>query len=362
MVISRVLFFLFFFLALAHSVFVSQVSLAQQLSQGPARIQPPDALSDDVPSAGDPNSDTEPIPPNDSSTTNTSSANSGSANNSNPTLTPPKTVTPTVEDIADDDIVEADAEPVPIIKKNKVRVDRQARPESRFIEHPNAEKGLIKIDKNKVYHYKVPTSEQKGAGSFKIAVYEPTNLENPDDPSRINYDSVYDDTNTPLLLYEHEWQKGRRFGKFGITASGGFFFAKGTGQFADPSIPDEAREEFMMFVIPLHVGVIYRLAYTDTQLFAPYAGGGVGGMAFAERRDDDQNPRLGAALGFSPNAVAYAGLAVQLGKGARSFLDLDREYGINKLWLTAEYRTYIHFGGDYDFSGDAINGGFTAEF
>ncbi|MEK6554064.1 MAG: hypothetical protein AABZ31_02395, partial [Bdellovibrionota bacterium] len=258
--------------------------------------------------------------------------------------------------------IESDKEPVPIIKKNTQAIDRRARPESRYIEHPNAKKGLIKIDKEKVYHYRVKPSDQKGAGSFKVAVYEPTNLENPEDPSLLNYDSIYDDNASPLLLYEHEWQIWQKFGKFGLTATGGFFFAEGHGQFANPAATDRPKEQFMLFVFPVHVGGILRLQFTDGQRFVPYGGGGIGGMAFAERRDDDLNPSIGARLGFSPNATAYGGIALQLGSGSQSFLDLDREYGINKMWLTAEYRTYIHIGGDYDFSGDAINGGFTAEF
>ena len=325
---------------LATSAAQPMQSQAQSAAPAPARIQPPDILSETGPSVvtEQPEQQTEEAPP--------------------PTSVATPVPAPTVEEAP----LETDLEPVPIIKKNKQRIDRSARPESRFIEHPNAKKGLIKIDKNKVYHYKVPESEQTKAGNFKIAFYEPSNLENPDDPSRANYDSIYDGSASPLLLYEHEWQIGRKFGKFGLTAGGGFFFAKGNGQFADPNNPDRAREEFMLFVFPIHVGAVYRLQYYDTQRFAPYVGGGVGGMAFAERRDDDLNPSLGAALGFSPNAVGYAGVAFQMGSGARSFLDLDREYGINKFWLTAEYRTYIHIGGDYDFGSDAINGGFTAEF
>jgi hypothetical protein len=327
-------------------------------AQQPARIQPPDILSEatdttEVEAEAPPSNQNEQTVP-------TQSPRRKTQPSTRSRLQPPAPPSPSVSESTIDPI-ESDAEPVPIIKKNKSRIDRQARPESRYIEHPNADKGLIKIDKDKVYYYKVQSSEQKNAGNFKIAIYSPSNLENPNADIPLSYDSIYDDGESPLLLYEHEWQIWQKFGKFGLTAGGGFFFAEGKGQFANGN-PERPKESFMLFVFPVHVGAIYRLQFTDGQRFVPYGGGGVGGMAFAERRDDDLNPTLGARLGFSPNALAYGGVAVQLGSGSRSFLDLDREYGINKFWLTAEYRTYIHFGGDYDFSGDAFNGGFTAEF
>lgn len=259
-----------------------------------------------------------------------------------------------------EEALDTDKEPVPIIRKKKVSSGSVGNSESRYIEHPNAEKGLIKIDKNKVYYYRVKESDQRGAGSFKIGFYEPTNLTSAAN-SDLNYGSIYDDSTSPLFLYEQEWQFFRSAGRLGITAGGGFFLASGNGQFENGQ-PERPREKFTLFVFPVNAGLIYRAQFYDTQPLAPYAGAGVGGMLFAERRDDDQNPDLGARYGASPVGHFYAGLAIQLGRGARSFLDLDREYGINKVWITGEYRQYVFLSGQFDFSGDAINGGLSAEF
>lgn len=258
-----------------------------------------------------------------------------------------------------EDTVETDNEPLPVIKKKKATDFSDDR---RFIEHPNAAKGLIRIDKNKVYYYKVPTSEQKGAGNFKFAMYEPTELANPDDAS-INYNNIYDEEAFPMILYEHEWQIWQGFGKFGITAGTGLFYATGHGQFETPQ-PDGSRprEKFMFITVPISVGAIYRMQYWDSQPLVPYGGGGLDLMGFAERRDDDQNPPAGAAFGAAPASHFFAGVAIQLGKGAASFIDLDREYGINKIWITGEFRQYVGLSDKYDFSGEAINGGLTAEF
>lgn len=259
-----------------------------------------------------------------------------------------------------EDAVETDKEPVPIIRKKKVSSGTVGNSESRYIEHPNAEKGLIKIDKNKVYYYRVKESDQRGAGNFKIGVYEPTNLESSSDSS-ITYNLIYDDSSSPIILYEHEWQFFKSAGRLAITAGGGFFYASGNGQFANGQAL-RPREKFTLFVFPVNAGIIYRAQFYDTQPIAPYGGAGIGGMLFAERRDDDQNPDLGARYGAAPVGHFYAGLALQLGRGARSFLDLDREYGINKVWVTGEYRQYVFVSGKFDFSGDAINAGLSAEF
>lgn len=259
-----------------------------------------------------------------------------------------------------EDALESDKEPVPIIRKKKISSGSVGSSESRYIEHPNAEKGLIKIDKNKMYYYRVKESDQRGAGNVKIGFYEPTNLTSSSD-SNLTYDAIYDSSATPLLLYEHEWQFFKGAGRLGITAGSGFFIASGNGQFENGQA-ERPREKFTLFVFPVNAGLIYRAQFYDTQPIAPYAGAGIGGMLFAERRDDDQNPDLGARYGAAPAGHFYAGLAIQLGRGARSFLDLDREYGINKVWITGEYRQYVFITGDFDFSGDAINGGLSAEF
>lgn len=287
-------------------------------SQGPALVQPPDVLMDDTAEA--------------------------------PALEPMKPTT------------RQENEPLPLIKRKKENVDSHYHPESRYIEHPNAEKGLIKIDKERIYHYKVKASEQKHAGSFRIGVFEPLNLTNPDD-SRLTFDDMYDQRDFPFLLYDHEWQFFQKFGKLAWKLGGGLYLAHGNGQFkkSNPD-PNPPREKFTLFVFPLNVGLTYRLQYWRNQWIVPYVEGAGDAFVFGETRDDGLNPTLGAKFGLAPAAHFSGGIAIALGKDARSFLDLDREYGINAVYLSAEYRNYIALSNKYDFSGDAITGGFTAEF
>src|SRR5690606_1963146 len=129
----------------------------------------------------------------------------------------------------------------------------------------------------------------------------------------------------------------------------GMYFAQGQGQFQDGSL---AREKFTLLVFPLSAGVVYRLQFWDDQFLVPYACGGADLFLFAERRDDDLNPDLGAKYGAAPAAHGCGGLGVRLGRGPRAFIDLDREYGINSMWVTGEYRRYVALSDRFDFSSD----------
>lgn len=256
-------------------------------------------------------------------------------------------------------------EPLPQIKRKKDYVDPRFRPESRFIEHPNAEKGLIKIDKNKVYQYKVKTSEQKSSAALRFGMYEPTELANPEDAS-LTFDELYDQTDYPFIAYDQDWIFFKKFGELAWKIGGALYVAQGNGRFAaSPGGFNQGqtpREKFTLIVVPITVGVSYKLKYFNNQWLIPYVEGGLDAFNFAEVRDDNKNPSIGAKLGLAPAAHASAGLSLPLGRDASSFLDLDREYGINAVYLTAEFRHYFALSSKFDFSGDAITGGITADY
>src|SRR5690606_38406540 len=54
---------------------------------------------------------------------------------------------------------------VPLIRKNRESAPALYRQDRRLIQHPNAQKGLIRIEKDKTYIYRVQESEKKSAGS-----------------------------------------------------------------------------------------------------------------------------------------------------------------------------------------------------
>jgi hypothetical protein len=101
------------------------------------------------------------------------------------------------------------------------------------------------------------------------------------------------------------------------------------------------------------------MQFKHLQLLVPYGGGGLTAFTFTEIRDDGKGPKFGGALA----AYAQGGLAINLGYfNYLTRVQLDREYGIHAIYLTAEYRKVFALSQHYDFSADFINGGFLVEY
>lgn len=257
------------------------------------------------------------------------------------------------EDIPESKPIKED--PVPLIRQKNADVVRKNN-RRRYIEHPNAAKGLIRIDKDRVYYYKPEQSEKKFSVSVMGGVYDPTELSNPE--TGYTFSETYSNSSFPMLLLNFEKPFFKNFESLKYYLGGGFYFAEGNGQYdTDNPPPETPQEEFMLFVFPLSFGINYYLHIWDNQWLIPYGGGGVTGFLFGERRDDDLNPDLGAKWGLSPAGHFQGGVALRLGRGPRAFVDLDREYGINSMWLTFEYKNYVAFNEDFDFSSEFIGGG-----
>ncbi len=232
-----------------------------------------------------------------------------------------------------------------------------------YVKHPLADKGLIEITKDKVYIYKVKQSKQKHAGSLRIGFMNPTNLVNPDNPSISFANNYQSAAGNPSILLDFEWQILRTpIGKVGITAGSGLFIAQGSGHFTHPNLEPAnitPKETFTLAVFPTNAGVIYRVQMWDRQLFVPYGTGGGTLFPFSEFRDDGQGPKFALSYG----AFVAAGLAFNMTYFDRfAAAELDREYGISRVYLTGEYRYLINLSNKYDFGGPFPNFGFTAEF
>ncbi len=256
---------------------------------------------------------------------------------------------------------ELDSEPVPQIRRKPEPFDpRKARGTQR-IKHPLAEKGLIRITKDKTYIYKTKSTPQDRAMSVRFGMYEPINLENTD--NQTSFEENYPESNSPIVLIDYEWQLWKsRLGKIGLKAGSGLFFANGNGRFKndfDENRNRDPQEVFTFIAFPNTAGAVYRAQFWDKQILIPYADGGVMGWTFAELRDDGGNPKFG----FSPAGYAAGGIQINLTSfDAISAFNLDAEYGINAVHVALEYRNMVSFGGKFDFSSDLINGGFLMEF
>lgn len=231
------------------------------------------------------------------------------------------------------------------------------------VPHPFAEKGLIRITKDRTYIYKVDETDQKRAFSFRVGLFNPENLENPDAPGQVGstFDENYDQSSNPAIMFDYEWQMWRMaLGKIGLRAGTGVFIAQGNGHFKSEVNRDRTpREIFTFWALPTILGAVYRLQFWDNPLFVPYAEGGAMAIPFGEFRDDDRPPKWGGAFA----GYYVGGVAMNLTYFDKmSGILLDREYGINRIYLTAEYRGIVAITQNYDFTSDLINGGLLMEF
>lgn len=241
-------------------------------------------------------------------------------------------------------------------------VMKAARSQTVATPHPNAKKGLIRITQDRTYVYRVPRSKQDRAFAFKFGIFDPDQLENPD--TGITFVDSYDSTSGPMLSFEYEWQWWRgSLGKLGVKLGSGLFVTEGNGRFknnfAENGTKSTPEEKFTFVAFPNLAGVIYRAQFSDTQTLVPYGDGGLTAITFAEFRDDKDVPRLGLGYG----AFFSGGLAINLnGLDNLSILELDREYGINSIFLTGEFRQIVNLGSNFNFESSVISGGITMEF
>lgn len=228
------------------------------------------------------------------------------------------------------------------------------------VPHPYAEKGLIRITKDRTYIYRIDESEHHRAAAFHVGMYDPTNLSNPD--TGATFAENYDTTSNPELLFDLEWQLWRTpIGKIGFQVGTGAYIAQGHGHFVhNYSGRSLTPREILTFaMVPINVGAVYRFQFSHRQLFVPYAGGGASLIAFSEIRNDNKAPKFGGAA----DAYYDGGLAIDMTYfDAVSRLQLDREYGISSIYLTVEYRGIVALTKKFDFSSDLINAGFLMEY
>ncbi|MES2767682.1 MAG: MXAN_2562 family outer membrane beta-barrel protein, partial [Bdellovibrionota bacterium] len=227
-----------------------------------------------------------------------------------------------------------------------------------------SEKGLFKITKKGEYLYNVDASPQKSASSFKFGMASFPNLTNP--ASTVSFEQIYGDDKKPVLLIDYEWQFFQSFGKLGLKVGSGLMLASGKGQFTQPFTPPstgipttDAMEKYNFYMFPNSIAAVYRLDIFNRQWIVPYGEVGIDYVTFIEARDDGADFKFGGAPHFH---FALGGSFLLDTLGRDMMAEIDRQYGVNHLWLTAEYRRLESMGSDFDFSDDIINGGIMVEF
>lgn len=227
------------------------------------------------------------------------------------------------------------------------------------VPHPGAAKGLIRINKDGSYQYRVATKEKSKAGAIKLISMTPPEISNGD--GSITYESMYGSQNITGFMFDYEWQPFRGFGSLGLQLGIGFAAARANGTFLTPRPGGitEAKEVYSFYVLPLSAFVVYRFEYFKRQWFVPYINGGASYYGLIEARDDGGETNFAG----SPAAGGGGGIHINISRwGDRSSFALSEEYGIADMWLTLEARAMKGLNQDLDFTNTSVHAGITVDY
>ena len=235
-------------------------------------------------------------------------------------------------------------------------MQQQANGRIKYIQHPEAKKGLLKIDKNGVYHYKPKTfAVKQSSANIRLGIIDTPIIVA--DSGVTDFDDMYGSEPMNFFMYDYEWQPMTKFGKLGINLGAGLFSAVGKGRFLNDG--EIAQEKYTIYAIPLNLGLVYRLEFMQRQWVAPYLTGGVNYMVLIETRDDN---KVFSGIG-TPLFYGGAGAMINLSAIDRDLgFALDAEYGIATMWLTGEVKQIVPSNLEYDFTGSMISLGIAVDY
>tara|TARA_B110001454_G_scaffold219200_1_gene251833 strand:+ start:58056 stop:59048 length:993 start_codon:yes stop_codon:yes gene_type:complete len=231
------------------------------------------------------------------------------------------------------------------------------------IAHPDAKRGLYLIDQNtgKYYYKTEKLSKKNQSTSIRVGSITRPNITMESGGNTYTFQDIYGSNDLTFLMLDYEWQPFRSFGKLGVVMGAGFFTASGNGRFANPAVQDgePAKETFTFIGLPISLGGIYRLEFSERQWFAPFVIGGGSYYVLAELRDDGKAPKI---VG-TPAAYAGGGILLNITRWSKDIdFAMDREYGISNMWLSAEFRTIQSGNEDLDVSSDVFNIGISVDY
>lgn len=219
--------------------------------------------------------------------------------------------------------------------------------------HPNAAKGLIRIQKDGSYIYKTPMPEKSKAASFRFGYLTSPSIES---AQNVNFQDIYGADGLVGLMFDYEWQPFRGFGALGFQLGGGIVVARGNGRFAGGAV---ASEIYTLGVVPLSANIVYRFEYVRRQWAVPFVSAGGIAYGLAEVRDDGRAPTFGVAPAVSGGGGVHFNITRWDSEGA--FI-LAQDYGVADLWLTVDAKVIQGLDPQLDFTNQTISAGFTIDY
>lgn len=227
-----------------------------------------------------------------------------------------------------------------------------------LVEHPDAAKGLIRINKDGSYQYKTQIKEKSKAGSFKIGSMTPPKVETDGD---VTFENMYGDSDIFALDVDYVWQPFRKYGALGLRLGTGFATVTARGYFknSNPTGATRSEERYNLFIVPLSAFLEYRFEYVRRQWVVPYIFGGGTYYGLAEIRDDGKAPTFAGA----PAAGGGGGLLFSISRlDSAAAFNLSQEYGIADMWLVVEGRAMQGLSDETDFTNQMVSAGIAVDF
>lgn len=266
-----------------------------------------------------------------------------------------KVAVPAEDPVPYQEPVVEEVKPAPKIRRGG-KTTKSAKGGVEYIKHPQAEKGLVLITKEGAYIYK--TEESKGykqSGAFRFGTMESPKITAAD--GQTTFAQMYSGSQLPVISFDLDWQPFQSFGKLGLQAGFSLMYASGNGRFANDG--EQAEEKYTFLAVPLNLGLTYRLEIWDRQWLAPYISAGGTYIGVAEFRDDGKSP----ALVGTPGAYGGGGLMFNVSAVSRETrYTLRTEYGIQNLWVSADFKYLKTFSEDLDFSSAIVGGGLVLDY
>jgi hypothetical protein len=243
----------------------------------------------------------------------------------------------------------------PEIEERFVKPARPSDGKSVRVPHPDASKGLLRINKDGTYQYRVSLKEKTRSASLRVGTMTAPIITG--GTAGVNYETMYDNTPLSGANFEYEWQPFRKFGRVGLNLGFGLAMNKASGFLA--ATLNRSEEEYSLFVLPLSANLVYRFEYGRRQYVVPYIVGGGSYYALYENRDDNRKKNFAGAAAIGGGA----GILITLSKwDAKSAFTLSEEYDVADLWLSIEARALKGLKQDIDFTGQTIYVGITADY
>lgn len=242
------------------------------------------------------------------------------------------------------------------------RFEKPAAPEegnTLRVEHPDAEKGLLKIEPDGSYRYKTDEKAKTQAVSVRVANMSTPTVTN--STGTATFDSMYGSNDLVGGLIDYQWMPFRQFGSLGLNIETGFFSTTGKGFFKSKRTDgtNRAEESYSLYIIPASIFLNYRFEYWNGQLFVPFVYGGGTYYGLVESRDDGKTPKTAGTSAFGGGG----GLLISLSRlDTIAKFTMSSEYGVTDMWLVIEGRAMQGVYEDLDFTNHFINVGVVIDF